>query len=100
MKEGGEISNDLDHGFSLTSSQVDSLARMDDVIKSIGLKLEQKGSFDQTVFPNSIRYSWNMDNFGKMYLPKKNDLLILDTNNIIFSFNFTNHDVSKLLYRR
>jgi signal peptidase I len=83
LKEGGEISNDLDYSFSLERSQADSLAKMDEVVSNITLNSEGKGSFDQTVFPYSIRYSWNMDNFGKMYLPKKNDLLILDTNNII-----------------
>lgn len=76
--EGGEISNDLDYSFSLTKAQLDSL-KHSAFIDKITPKIEQKASFDQTVFPYSIHYSWNLDQFGKLYIPKKNDTLALDS---------------------
>ncbi|HOZ87641.1 MAG TPA: S26 family signal peptidase, partial [Bacteroidia bacterium] len=33
-------------------------------------------------FPYSSQYSWNADYYGKIYIPKKNDTLRLDTTNI------------------
>lgn len=81
LNEGGELSNDLDYSFSLTRAQVDSLEALE-IIEKITPKQDQKGSFDETVFPYSVHYSWNMDEFGKLYLPKKNDTLLLDSVNL------------------
>ncbi len=82
LTEGGSISDNLDYSYSLTRSQARELQK-DSIIKKVELKMEQPGSFDETVFPYSTRYNWNMDHFGKIYLPKKNDTLLLDTVNIV-----------------
>jgi signal peptidase I len=81
LNEGGKISEDQDYSFSLTKGEVDGLT-YHDAVKKITTKCEQKGTFDQAVFPWSPRYAWNMDNFGKLYIPKKNDTLRLDSLNI------------------
>lgn len=81
LYEGGEISKEFDYSFSLNKQDLDSL-RADSIIKKTEIKLEQRGAFDETVFPASTRYNWNRDQFGKLYLPKKNDTLLIDTVNI------------------
>ena len=94
--EGGAISADFDYSFSLTKIQASDL-RKENVIKSVELKAEPKGVFDQNVFPCSILYKWNMDYFGKLYLPKKNDTLLLDSVNLnVYSVIIKNHERNSL----
>lgn len=96
LLEGGEISSDNDYGYSLLKSEADSL-KLDTLIEKVELKVEQKGSFDETVFPYSTHYNWNMDNFGKLYLPKKNDTLTLDSVNLnIYSTLIRNYEKNNL----
>lgn len=54
-----------------------SVCKMDQ-LKNCRLKLEQKGSEDETVFPYSGLFAWNLDQFGKLYLPAVGDTLQLD----------------------
>jgi signal peptidase I len=81
LHEGGKISEKFDYSFSLTANLADSLRRLY-AINKIEIKNEKAGSFDRTVFPNSSAYSWNMDHFGKLYIPKQSDTLLLDSLNI------------------
>ncbi|MGZ3865643.1 MAG: signal peptidase I [Bacteroidia bacterium] len=43
---------------------------------------EDSADFDENVFPFSRSYTWNEDFFGPLYIPKKGDVLLLDTNTI------------------
>lgn len=81
ITEGGEISDQFDYSFSLTKEEVEAL-KQDSLIKSVELKKEKVNNFDQLCFPGSKCYAWNLDQYGKMYLPKKNDTLQLDTINL------------------
>lgn len=83
LNEGGEISNDLDYSYSLTNAQADSLSRAYNMIKSVTIKTEQKGGFDQTVFPYSTRFNWNMDHFGKLFIPAKGSEITIDSTSIL-----------------
>ncbi|MDX2174550.1 MAG: signal peptidase I [Bacteroidota bacterium] len=76
--EGGSISNDFDYNFSLTKTQADSLLA-NEHIKKVELKSVSKNNFDISCFPFSQHFSWNKDNYGKLYIPKKNDTLSLDS---------------------
>jgi len=96
LNEGGKISETFDYSFSLTKYQADSLRRLA-IITKVKIKNESRGSYDQTVFPYSIKYSWNMDNFGKLYLPKKNDTILLDSINLsIYSIIIRDYERNKL----
>ena len=83
LKEGDIISEKNDYSFSLTEKQTDSLRKIA-IVEKIELEMEKKNNSDFSCFPYSINYKWNMDNYGKIYLPKKNDTLKLDTINIVF----------------
>ena len=83
LKEGDIISEKNDYSFSLTEKQTDSLRKIA-IVEKIELEMEKKNNSDFSCFPYSINYKWNMDNYGKIYIPKKNDTLKLDTINIVF----------------
>jgi signal peptidase I len=76
--EGGDISERGDYSFSLTELGVMKLRR-DSVIKSVELKLEKAGNWDETVYPFHRHYRWNLDHYGPLYIPRRNDTLQLDT---------------------
>lgn len=79
--EGGIISDELDYSFSLTQSQADSL-RTDSMIVELTKSIEKTNLHDQLIFPNDSNYKWNKHNYGKIYIPKKDDVIKLDTLNI------------------
>ncbi|MHB8260371.1 MAG: signal peptidase I [Bacteroidia bacterium] len=53
--------------------------------KGINIKVfrEDSGLYDDAIFPFEPSIKWNKDFFGPIYIPKKNDTLILDTSNIV-----------------
>lgn len=82
ITEGGLISQKGDYSFSLTNNNYLKLKAYKNVI-SIDLNIEKNELWDETVFPYSQVYPWNIDNFGALYIPKKGDTLILDSNTIV-----------------
>lgn len=96
LSEGGEISNEFDYSYSLTQRESEVLKK-DSMVKSIELKTEKKNSFDETCFPSSAHYSWNADQYGKLYIPKINDTLHLDTVNIqLYSVIISDYEKNSL----
>jgi len=81
LKEGGAISDENDYSFSLTQDQVDSL-RKDSIIMDLTRSIEKTNLHDQLIFPNDSNYNWNKHNYGKLYIPKKDDVIKLDPLNI------------------
>jgi len=78
LQEGGEISIDFDYSFSLTQSESEVLKK-DSLIKSVELKLEKAQNYDETCYPFDPLFKWNMDFYGKLYIPKRGDSLDLDS---------------------
>jgi signal peptidase I len=96
LTEGGEISDEFDYSYSLTRAESDTL-RKDTLIKSAELKTEKKNSYDETCFPWSTHYTWNMDQYGKLYIPKINDTLRLDTVSLyLYRVLISDHEKNKL----
>lgn len=81
ITEGGLISEKGDYSFSLTSSNYEKVKQHKNVV-AINVNTEKNDLWDETVFPFSENYSWNADNFGPLYIPKKGDTLHLDSINI------------------
>jgi signal peptidase I len=54
-------------------------------LKSKGITIkehrEDSGLYDENIFPNSPNIKWNKDFFGPLYIPKKGDVVKLDTAN-------------------
>jgi signal peptidase I len=78
LDDGGPLSTGFDYSFALTEDQKLELEK-DSLIESITIKTEKKNMFDATCFPGSAHCNWNADHYGKIYVPKKNDSLALDT---------------------
>jgi len=96
LTEGGIISDELDYSFSITQSIADSL-RKDSVIKEVVKSIEKTNLHDHQVFPNDSNYKWNKHNYGKLYIPKKDDVIKLDTMNIcLYKKIITNYENNKL----
>lgn len=81
LAEGGQVSNKFDYSFSLTKAECAAL-KSDSAIKKVELKSEKPNSFDETCFPYSSYYPWNMDHYGPIYIPRKNDTIALDSLNL------------------
>ena len=96
LYEGGSISKKGKYAYSLTKQQADAL-KGNKLFKSIELRLEKENIYDESVFPYSRLFNWNADNFGKLYIPKKNDSLLLDTNMIkVYGQLITKYERNKL----
>jgi signal peptidase I len=99
LTEGGRISDGTDYSFSLTRSEYKHLAG-NKVILEINLKSENAGSYDESCFPFNPHYKWNMDNYGKIYLPRINDTIRLDSANIaLYATIIRDHEKNHLEIR-
>lgn len=80
--EGGSISDEFDYSYSLTQEKF-QLLQSDSLIILAERNIEKKDFRDEMIFTGDTVHKWNKHNFGNLYIPKKNDLLKLDTSNIM-----------------
>ncbi|MCD4736260.1 MAG: signal peptidase I [Bacteroidales bacterium] len=53
------------------------------VVKNISPYLQQQvGEWDPNLFPYDSLYKWNVDNYGPIYIPRRGDILQLNSKNI------------------
>ena len=90
LTEGGQVSDEFDYCYSLTDAEAENL-RKDSAIKSVVLKIEKKNNYDETCFPANTHFKWNMDHYGKIYIPKMNDTLKLDSVTINLYYDLISH---------
>lgn len=96
LLEGGEVSDELDYSYSLTDTQYNALRVSPDVV-NIERRTEKPGNYDENCFPFKSTYAWNNYHYGKLYVPKRNDTLALDTANIaLYQLLITEHEKNKL----
>lgn len=94
--EGGPVSDKHDYGFSLTQSEFE-VVKNDSLVKKAGIKKEKQNTADETCFPSSVHYLWNMDFYGPLYIPKKGDTLRLDSVNLnLYSTLIRDYEENKL----
>lgn len=55
---------------TLQKEQADSLRLIPQIV-SVDPELTRKGLYDEQLFPHSEKFPWNLDNYGKMVVPKK-----------------------------
>jgi signal peptidase I len=67
------------------SATAEKAGRLKDLpfIKSVEEITYPQGYIQQDVFPSSPLVSWNQDNFGPLYIPKKGDRIVLDSLNVV-----------------
>ncbi len=81
LKEGGSVSDNNDYSFTLTSALADTL-KSKTYIEEIGRNSEKKEMWDEFVFPYSTHHKWNIDNYGPLKIPQKDDTITLDSTNL------------------
>ncbi|MGE0567345.1 MAG: signal peptidase I [Bacteroidia bacterium] len=86
ITEGGIVSKSNKYSLTLSKFQLDSL-KQKYIFKNITSRFEKPGLKDPSVFPYADKYAWNKDQFGKIYIPKKGDVLQIDTSNIYLYFH-------------
>lgn len=65
---------------TLTNTRFNEMKKKDISIKENG---EDSGLYDENIFPKSSKIKWNKDFFGPLYIPKKGDIIKLDTSNFL-----------------
>ncbi len=81
--EGGKISMEGDYVFTLTPELAKVFQSFGNVA-SISKAIMPKGEPQPGIYPNVAPYSWNMDNFGPIWVPKKGETIEINSNNIHF----------------
>ena len=81
LNEGGKISDNNDYSFTLTNALADSM-RSKIFITEMSKNKEEKGIWDEFVFPYNIHYKWNVDNYGSIKIPQKGDTIKIDSLNL------------------
>lgn len=81
--EGIQISNFCEYIYSLTEEDANRVKNSSE-IKEIELKTEKLNSIDETCVQIDKNSKWNLDYYGKIYIPKINDTLKLDTLTVNF----------------
>ncbi len=67
----------------LVAANVDEIKKLSNV-RSVEKRIIPQGRYDNEIFPHDERYSWNLDNFGPLWIPKKGVTIKIDTSNICF----------------
>jgi signal peptidase I len=99
LVEGGAISQTFDYSYSLTKYEADQL-RQHPYIVNVDLKMEKAKAYDEACFPSSPLFAWNNDHYGKIYIPKKDDTLRLDTINIkLYAQVIAQHEKNELVVK-
>lgn len=81
LNEGGAISNELDYSFSMNEKTA-ALLKNDSLVTHLYKNIEKSDFGDEQMYTNDTVHKWNKHNFGPLYIPKKGDILKLDTSNI------------------
>jgi len=65
----------------LIAANVTELRNLNNVI-SVQKRLRTQGVYDSEIFPHNELYTWNMDNIGPIWIPKKGVSVKININNI------------------
>jgi len=75
-----QLSNNGDLNFDLTADAKKGLSAKS-YVAAIDSTLQPAGLFVDYIFPYRKELSWNVDNFGPLYVPKAGDKILLDSVN-------------------
>ncbi len=67
--------------FPLTDASVEQLRTFSNVVAVEKIE-EDQGEWDPMIFPNDKNYPWNVDNFGPLAIPAKDETVQLSVNNL------------------
>ena len=71
------------YNIPLIAANVEELKKLGNV-RSVEKRVNPPGVYNNEIFPHNRRYPWNEDNFGPLWIPKKDVTVKIDTTNICF----------------
>ena len=77
------VTNDKKIFMNLTDELADEL-RHNRMIKKVEKLIDTTSAFQRNVFPHDPQYHWNIDNYGPIYIPKKDATVAINTQSIPF----------------
>lgn len=80
ITEGGPVSNQGDFEIPLTKDSREVMRKQYNVLQ-VDSAVQPAGSYANYIFPHRESLTWNVDNFGPLYVPKRGDVISLDTIN-------------------
>jgi signal peptidase I len=80
ITEGGALSEHGDFEIFLTKDSRDIMRKQSNVL-TVDSTVQQAGIYANYIFPHRESMAWNVDNFGPLYVPKRGDVITLDTMN-------------------
>lgn len=99
ISEFQKVSDFFDYGLSLEGWQIDSI-KAKAWFERLEEKIEKRYNYDEGTYPYSELFLWNMDNYGPVYIPKKNDSIALnDSNLVLYRIVIEHHEKNKLEQR-
>ena len=70
INEGGNVEDLVTYNLTMTRKTADIIKKQPNVIKT-EVMCEDSGIYNDNLFPSSMYYSWNMDNYGPLVIPSK-----------------------------
>lgn len=80
ITEGGALSDKGDFEIFLTKDSRETMRKQSNVI-TIDSTVQAPGVYANYIFPHRESLGWNVDNFGPLYVPKRGDVVTLDSIN-------------------
>jgi signal peptidase I len=77
ITEGGAVMDMSHYNLTMTRKNAEDIGKKYNVT-DIRIMCEDSGLYASTLFPSSMYYSWNMDNYGPLVVPKKGCTVTLD----------------------
>lgn len=80
ITEGGPVSRQGDFEIPLTKDSREVMRKQYNVLQ-VDSAVQPAGFYANYIFPNRESLKWNLDNYGPLYVPKRGDIITLDTIN-------------------
>ncbi len=80
--DGGQTSMPGEYVFALCEKRAAKLRNVSNVTDVVRIE-KPMGYYENYIFPHSLHFPWNEDNFGPLFIPKAGATVMLDTINIV-----------------
>jgi signal peptidase I len=77
-----DVRNNPSYAFPLTKDAAEQLSTFPGVVNVKALEMYTEGQYDRDIFPHSPDYSWNLEYYGPLSIPKKGETVELSTKNL------------------
>ena len=81
VTDGGPVFTEGQYRYCLTEENAKLIKEMS-IVKNIQVMNQPAGQYDAALFPHDPSMSWNVDNFGPVYIPKEGATIPLNQSNI------------------